>query len=199
MWRRRVGVAAAVVLASAGMAGCVVPPPLTPAPTASEPAPAPPAPTTTSAEPATAAPTPTPSPSPATLGPVLDGDGCSVAFIEAATFGYDAQTFRDGFLHPELLEGFEVPCSGTQPSDILPTVAEYSFAVVPAADGVLETLDTRILGTGLEPDRIVWGIYQDAAGDPIAFLNPMPEWQEVNDVAFDDAEDWVIVSWYEKP
>lgn len=130
---------------------------------------------------------------------MLDTHGCSLALIETIAFDFDALTYREGFLHDELLEGYDVLCSGTQPSTTLPTVERSSFAIIARGSDVLETIDGRILATGLEPDPIVWGIYLDAAADPVAFLHDGADWQRINETSFVDAEDYALLLWFEKP
>ncbi|WAC66698.1 hypothetical protein OVA14_02670 [Agrococcus sp. SL85] len=194
--------AAAALLAmvvATTLAGCVVLPPS-----------APPAPATSSAAPA---PTPSASPSPSAAPssepsaeadgdgmPVLDAHGCSTEMVAALLDTLATLHVREGFLHPEVLEGTDVACALTRPAEEGEDFATFSVAVVAAGDGVLDRIDAAILATGLEPDPIVWGIYQTGDGTPVAFLDPMPEWASViaeMTPAPAGAEDWVVVLWYE--
>lgn len=182
-------------VAATALAGCVVlPPSAPPAPPPSRAAPAP-------------SPTPSASPSPAASAeaegdgmPVLDAHGCSTEMVAALLDTLTTLHVREGFLHPEVLEGTDVACALTRPAEEGEDFATFSVAVVAAGDGVLERIDAAILASGLQPDPIVWGIYQTGDGTPVAFLDPMPEWASViaeMSPAPAGAEDWVVVLWYE--
>lgn len=179
------------------LAGCVVLPPSAPpaaAPALSSAAPAP-------------SPTQSALPSPAASReadddgmPVLDAHGCSTEMVAALLDTLATLHVREGFLHPEVLEGTDVACALTRPAEEGEDFATSSVAVVAAGDGVLERIDAAILASGLEPDPIVWGIYQTGDGTPVALLDPMPEWASViaeMSPAPAGAEDWVVVLWYE--
>ncbi len=192
---------ALAVVGAGALAGCVVVPPAA-APGTQAPV-APPSPTTTpSASPTLTPTTPTPTPSatqPA-AGPAVVGGGCSTAFLEEAMFGYDAATIQPGFTPATVLDGLTIACAATQPSDILDSVGTYALALIPAGDGVLADLDARILATGLTPNPFVAGIYEDAVGDPIAFLEPLPDMIRISELTpVSDADLWVSVQWYAKP
>lgn len=187
---------APVALGVLTLAGCVVVPPAAPI------EPAPPTETSPSAPPSASPPsTPTPTPTPSTTaGPAVVDGGCSTAFLEEAMFGYDATTIQQGFVPAGVLDGVPVACAATQPSDILDSVATYALALVPAGDGVLADLDSRILATGLTPNPFVAGIYEDDVGDPIAFLEPLGDMIRISELSpVSDADAWVSLQWYAKP
>lgn len=196
---------AAVLLCVTALSGCVVVPPTTPVapPSPTVPSPTPAAPSASPPSAPTPIPTPSAAPSPtpnAAVGPaVVDGD-CATAFLEEAMFGYDAATIQPGFTPAGVLDGVDVGCAATQPSDILDSVGTYALALVPAGDGVLADLEARILATGLTPNAFVAGIYEDEVGDPIAFLEPLTDMIRVSELSpVSDADAWVSVQWYAKP
>ncbi|SDH35514.1 hypothetical protein [Agrococcus jejuensis] len=194
---RRIALAVAGI---AALAGCVVVPPAASPVTEPPVAPAPSATAAPSPTPTLAPTTPSPTPTAPAAGPAVVDGGCSTAFLEEAMFGYDATTIQPGFTPASVLDGLAVACAATQPSDILDSVGTYALALIPAGDGVLADLDARILATGLVPNQFVAGIYEDAVGDPIAFLEPLPDMIRISELSpVSDADLWVAVQWYAKP
>jgi hypothetical protein len=194
--------ALASVAVAAALSGCaMLPPPGAPTasssleptgsadPTASSAAPAPPS---------SAAPTSSAAPSAAASGgtAVLDAHGCSTAFIDLIVAA-NLLHYREGFLHPELLDGFDVPCSGTLPAEEWRDFSVYSFAAVRAEPAVAEQLPGRFLDMGLEPDPMAPDVWQTPEGTPVAFMQSGEAWQRINETAIDEPASWIIVIWYE--
>lgn len=188
--------------------GCVVLPPAVTEPAPSVPAPTEPAPSEPApSDPAPSDPAPSdPSPSapPSSEAPtvlaVQDG-ACDPALLSGLLLGYDPATVQPAFTPAALLDGLEVACAATQASDVLPTVATHAIALVPLVDGIDLELDARILATGLVPDELVAGVYNDAVGDPIAFINTLEgtitTYPELGPYA--DVDQWATVMWFAKP
>lgn len=182
---------AVVAAAALALIGCAVPLPLA-SPTAAPLVTAEPAPTAAAS----------PTPGDAAADPdrplaVVDG-ACTQLLLDEVASDPD-EPFEEGFTRPELLEGLEVGCSGTQATPANEHTATFSFALVRAEEGTIETIDERILATSdyVRGDPVLPYYVDEGQAAWVSLYSGMV-WEQLEGAGpFDDAEAWVLLRWHD--